>query len=92
MLSRYLKSSADSAAVIVNANTRMNDSIFKWMYGKVKKPEDIAFYREDGSVFLSSVIHEGEDSLFPREGEDISAILDLDNWYLVDDAKRWFKL
>ena len=70
----------------------MNDSIFKWMNGKVKKPEDIAFYREDGSVFLSSVIHEGEVSLFPCEGEDISAILDLDNWYLVDDAKRWFKL
>lgn len=71
----------------------MNDSIFKWINNYCySKPEDIAFFREDGSVFLSSSIHNGECSLFPRKDEDISSLLELDNWYFIDDENRWFKV
>ncbi|MBE6638041.1 MAG: hypothetical protein E7616_01085 [Ruminococcaceae bacterium] len=58
------------------------DSIFEWLDGwGFHNPEDPAFYRSDGSVFFASVIHEGELRLTPREGEDITALLQLSVWW-----------
>ena len=44
-------------------------------------PEDPTFYRRDGSVFFSAIVHEGEAVLYPRKSEDISAFLDRIQWY-----------
>lgn len=63
----------------------INDSLFKWINGRGnKKPEDLTFYRKDGSVFFSSVIHEGECFLYPRDNEDVSSVVSNGKWYLVD--------
>ena len=59
----------------------ISNSIFKWIYGwGYANPEDPVFYREDGSVFFSSLIHDGECILLPREGEDVSKIIAQANW------------
>lgn len=59
----------------------ISDSLFSWLYGRGHcKPEDPTFYREDGSVFFSSVIHEGECHLYLRGGEDASEILGISGW------------
>ena len=60
------------------------DSIFCWINGwNSKNPEDPAFYREDGTVFFSSTIHDGECTLSIRD-EDISLIVNKDNWVRID--------
>ena len=67
---------------------KINDSIFKWINGwGNKKPEDLAFFREDGSIFFSSIVHHGECSIYPRDNEDISSVLSSGNWYLKTDNK-----
>ncbi len=59
----------------------ISDSLFSWLYGRGHcNPEDPTFYREDGSVFFSSVIHEGECHLYLRDGEDASEILGIPGW------------
>ena len=58
------------------------NSIFEWLNGcGFQNPEDPAFYRNDGSVFFSSVIHEGELLLNPREGEDITGLFQFSVWW-----------
>lgn len=60
----------------------ITDSIFKWIDGwGYKNPEDPAFFREDGSIFFNSTIHEGECYLYPRPDEDVSDILSIETWY-----------
>ena len=50
--------------------------IFEWIDGwGFTNPNDPAFYREDGSVFFASVIHNGVCTLTPRPGEDVSQII-----------------
>lgn len=57
------------------------DSIFKWICGwGHNNPNDITFFRLDGSVFFSSIIHEGECTLSPTEGEDITDVLNQGGW------------
>ena len=47
------------------------DSIFKWLCGwGYNNPDDPCFFREDGSVLFSSIIHEGECRLSLRDGEN----------------------
>ena len=43
-------------------------------------PEDLAFFRKDGSVFMESTGHEGVCSLYPREDEDVSKVLGFGRW------------
>ncbi len=60
------------------------NSLFSWTcYFGYHNPDDIAFYRPDGSVFFSSVVHEGEAALFLREDEDLSEILSQGHWIPV---------
>lgn len=44
------------------------------------KPENPAFYRADGSIFFDSIIHDGKCYLFPRAGEDVSAVVSHPGW------------
>ena len=65
---------------------RISDSIFKWINGwGYVNPEDPVFYRADGSVFFSSIIHDGECLLYPNDEEDISEILLNDNWIEIKE-------
>ena len=62
----------------------MSDSVFKWINGwGYRNPEDLAFYRADGTVFFNSIVHEGKCYLYPRDGEDVQSVVD-DRWELVE--------
>ena len=57
------------------------DSLFKWTYAWGNDNfDDPAFFRPDGSVFFSSIIHEGECTLFPMIGEEIGSVIHNGNW------------
>lgn len=57
------------------------DGIFKWTYAwENENPDDLSFFRPDGTAFFSSVVHEGECTLSPIEGEDVSDILHDPRW------------
>ena len=57
------------------------DSIFKWTCTRgCENPEDLTFFRPDGTVFFSLRIREGVCTLSPEEGEDISLILKDPHW------------
>lgn len=46
------------------------DSVFKWLCGwGYNNPDDPCFYRADGTLIFSSIIHEGECSLVLKETE-----------------------
>ncbi len=65
----------------MGAFSSVTDSIFKWINGwGHKNPEDPVFYREDGSIFFSVIVHEGKCMLIPNNNEDISDILKFGNW------------
>ena len=52
------------------------DSIFQWINGwGYTNPDDPVFYRNDGSVFFESTIHDGICILYPLENEDINSII-----------------
>ena len=62
----------------------ITDSVYSWINAwGYHNPEDLYFYREDGSLFFEAIVHEGECTLYPREGEDISKLLTLGNWVKV---------
>ena len=59
----------------------ITDSMFSWIDGwDYHHPEDPIFYRDDGSIFLTSVIHDGHVILSPRSDEDVSFIIKNPNW------------
>lgn len=61
------------------------DSLFKWICGwGHNNPDDIAFFRADGSVFFSSIIHEGECTIYPTMEEDVGEIVAHANWIMVE--------
>ena len=61
-------------------------SIFDWISGRgFNNPEDPVFYRKDGSIFFSSVIHEGEITLSVNDDEDVSSIISNAGWKEVSD-------
>lgn len=65
-------------------------SVFSWMtWGEILPgtevlPEDLCFYREDGSVFFWSATHKGVCALCPKPGEDVSGLLSLGGWFEPD--------
>ena len=59
------------------------DQLFTW-YHDDDNPEDPTFYRSDGSVFLDTVVHDGQCVLSPRAGEDIREILSAETWETYD--------
>jgi len=78
MQRKYYKVCPELMELLLNTT----DDLFEWRRNsQFGRPEDPAFYRSDGSVFFSSIIHEGELKLTPREGEDITALLQLSFWW-----------
>lgn len=59
----------------------ISDSVFQWVcHWGFTNPEDIAFWRKDGSAFFTSVTHEGECFLMPNNDEDVSEIVSANEW------------
>ena len=56
-----------------------------YMVGGFNNPENPVFYRENGSIFFSSLIHEGEITLTVNDGEDVSKITMINGWKKVSD-------
>ena len=78
------------------------NGVFEWIYAwGFDNPEDITFYREDGSVFFISVVHDGYCALLPNENEDTGCVTNdsLWNWrdteqevekgYIVSKGIKW---
>ena len=65
------------------------DDLFKWGRRgfEIQNPEDPAFFREDGSLFFYSSIHDDYCELYVRDGEDVSHIVDKKN--KEDGTDRW---
>lgn len=62
------------------------DNIWDWYRGSKKTLiEDPVFFREDGSVFFDSVIHEGEIYIHPIDGEDVSSVVSKGHWHCIED-------
>lgn len=57
------------------------DSVFERKNGV----EDLAFFREDGTAFFTSIAHEGECILMPRDSEDMEALVRSGPW----TTNRW---
>ena len=56
------------------------NNIFCWINGwGFTNPEDPTFYRNDGSVFFTSTIHEGECTLMIKD-ENVSEIISNPHW------------
>lgn len=61
------------------------DSMFEWICGwGFLNPEDPAFFREDGSIFFYSTIHEGVCTLIPGKTEYVSNIIINEGWLLSE--------
>lgn len=68
------------------------DSIFSWICNsKYNNPEDITFYRNDGSVFFGSIIHDGICMISNREDEDINSIISNPLWIPEGKIKGYWK-
>ncbi len=60
-------------------------NIFGWLYGwGYVNPMDPIFYRSDGSVFFTSLVHEGVIALNPKEDEDVSELTSNPLWIAED--------
>ena len=69
---------------------KITDHLFNMLYGwGYNNPENPTFYRSDGSIFFSSIIHEGECRLFPRANEDVSSIISIGNWLDASTLPKW---
>lgn len=58
---------------------RVND-LFEWI-DLNNNPEDLTFYRQDGSIFFFSLIHEGVCCIANRQDEDVSEIVCNPYWH-----------
>jgi len=57
------------------------NGIFEWLDGwGFKNPDDPTFYRNDGTVFFVSEVHEGVCAIMPRPEENVEALLESVNW------------
>jgi len=71
---------------------RFSDSLFKFRFSSDAgyNPEDLCFYREDGSVLFAMDIHEGEGVLFPKDDEDFKEVLETNPWYKSEYSLEWY--
>lgn len=76
---KYYKVSSALCKTILS----QTNSIFCWINGwGFSNPEDPTFYRDDGSVFFTSTIHEGECTLMVQD-EDVFDIVSDERWVSV---------
>lgn len=58
------------------------DSIFSWLCGwGFDNPTDPTFFRKDGSIFFTSIVHEGECRLFLKDTENAESIVAENGWF-----------
>ena len=63
-------------------------SLFEYIDNKgYTNANDLTFYRNDGSVLFTCVVHEGIAFLLPKNNEDLSQIYNTGNWHKVDIEK-----
>ena len=63
----------------------ISTSIFDFYYSLTHEyPEDLVFYRKDGSVLLDSIAHEGECNIYPNSAEDVSQIIMHGHWMYME--------
>ncbi len=57
------------------------DHLFGWNFhnSPAPLPEDLTFFREDGSIFFELVSHDMDMVAFPETGEGLDDILSKDN-------------
>lgn len=61
-----------------------SNSIWGWIKNfNYDNPEDISFFRPDGTVFLQTCTHDGECALTPLEHEDVDDIILGNAWVVV---------
>lgn len=57
------------------------NSLFEWTINPFRyNPEDLIFYRNDGSVFFWSMTHEGICAIYNRPYEDVSKLVLDEGW------------
>ena len=76
---------SDTAVLLCSEKTReyvlnMTDDLFDWIDSS-GKPEDLTFYRADGSIFFWLLTHEGVCCLLSRPDEDVSGIVRKPDWH-----------
>lgn len=70
--------------------SRAND-LFDWIRRDGREnPEDLTFYRDDGSVFFWSETHEGICVLCDRAQEDVSLIVSTNGWKALKEGESVF--
>lgn len=78
--------------LIFAVSDNLLEFVYWWGYNN---PEDPAFYRQDGTVFFESTIHDGGFHLSVDKDEDISELLLNRNWkqrqHCDFDDIIWFK-
>ena len=65
--------------------------IYEWI-DRNGHPEDLIFYRQDGSIFFWSMIHEGVCCLTERPDENISGIVQNPDWHVQSPDEPNFYL
>ena len=64
-------------------------NLFDWLdTTTIRSPEDLIFYREDGSVFFWSETHEGICALFERNQEDVAMLVSQRGWVYYDPQEE----
>ena len=82
----YFKVCPELCEILLNAT----EGIFEWLNGwGFQNPDDPTFYREDGSVFFASEIHNGLCVLIPNNGENVEELLRAATWEIADETQRY---
>ena len=69
---RHYKLCTESCALI----RCVTNTLFSWLCDSdFQNPEDLMFFRDDGTVFFDSVMHEGYATVYVKDNEDISDLL-----------------
>ena len=89
----YYQCTEDAVAYLYRRVNNLFDWVRDWKEkdSETDNPEDITFYREDGSVFFQSITHEGECWIFPREGEYVDDIVSRPGWEKIDKKPILFE-
>lgn len=62
--------------------TTFTDNFFSWDgHSECGRFEDPCFFREDGSCFLFSIVHEGEIHLYLNENEEANKLFKMSKWW-----------
>lgn len=71
----------------------VSSDIYNWYFSDPKNsyPEDLTFYRKDGSAFFGAMTHEGYCELTVCDDEDVSHIISKDHWLYREPGMMWYR-